>query len=133
MKYLFDTNIIIDFLRGKAGLEQKLAEGLRQGFGVSSITLAELYRGAYKSDRVNLNLKLIGDLIGLPEVKLLDFGRTEAQAGGELTGRLEKAGKKLSMGDALIAATAKVNRLTILTEDKHFDRLTQFGIKVEIV
>ena len=78
--------------------------------------------------------KLIEGLIGLPEVKVLDLGKSEARAGGELTGRLEKAGKKLSMGDALIAATAKVYKLTILTEDKkHFSRLTKFGIKVETV
>ena len=134
MKYLLDTNIIIDFLKGRVGLDQKLVGELRQGYGISSITLTELYRGAYKSDRMRFNLKLIEDLIGLPEVKVLDFGKSEALAGGELTGRLEKAGKKLSMGDVLIAATAKVYKLTIITEDKkHFGRLTKFGIKVETV
>ena len=134
MKYLLDTNIIIDFLKGRVGLDQKLVGELRQGYGISSITLTELYRGAYKSDRMRFNLKLIEDLIGLPEVKVLDFGKSEALAGGELIGRLEKAGKKLSMGDVLIAATAKVYKLTIITEDKkHFGRLTKFGIKVETV
>ena len=82
MKYLLDTNIIIDFLKGRVGLDQKLVGELRQGYGISSITLTELYRGAYKSDRMRFNLKLIEDLIGLPEVKVLDFGKSEALAGG---------------------------------------------------
>lgn len=134
MKYLLDSNIIIDFFRGKQGLKEKIIERLRQGFGVGSIGLAELYRGAFKSDRVKFNLKLIKNLFNLPEVKMVVFGKNEALAAGDLAARLEQKGQKLSVGDTLIAATAKANNLTILTEDKkHFGRLTKFGIKVETV
>lgn len=134
MKYLLDSNIIIDFFRGKQGLKEKIIERLRQGFGVGSIGLAELYRGAFKSDRVKFNLRLIKNLLNLPEVKMVVFGKNEALAAGELAARLEQKGQKLSVGDTLIAATAKANNLTILTEDKkHFGRLTKFGIKVETV
>lgn len=134
MKYLLDSNIIIDFFRGKQGLKEKIIERLRQGFGVGSIGLAELYRGAFKSDRVKFNLKLIKNFLNLPEVKMVVFGKNEALAAGELAARLEQKGQKLSVGDTLIAATAKANNLTILTEDKkHFGRLTKFGIKVETV
>ncbi|MBU1500307.1 type II toxin-antitoxin system VapC family toxin [Patescibacteria group bacterium] len=134
MKYLLDSNIIIDFFRGKQGLKEKIIERLRQGFGVGSIGLAELYRGAFKSDRVKFNLKLIKNFLNLPEVKMVVFGKNEALAAGDLAARLEQKGQKLSVGDTLIAATAKANNLTILTEDKkHFGRLTKFGIKVETV
>ncbi|MBU1322663.1 type II toxin-antitoxin system VapC family toxin [Patescibacteria group bacterium] len=134
MKYLLDSNIIIDFFRGKQGLKEKIIERLRQGFGVGSIGLAELYRGAFKSDRVKFNLRLIKNLLNLPEVKMVVFGKNEALAAGDLAARLEQKGQKLSVGDTLIAATAKANNLTILTEDKkHFGRLTKFGIKVETV
>jgi len=134
MKYLLDSNIIIDFFRGKQGLKEKIIERLRQGFGVGSIGLAELYRGAFKSDRVKFNLKLIKNFLNLPEVKIIVFGKNEALAAGDLAARLEQKGQKLSVGDTLIAATAKANNLTILTEDKkHFGRLTKFGIKVETV
>lgn len=134
MKYLLDSNVIIDFFRGKQGLKEKIIERLRQGFGVGGIGLAELYRGAFRSDRVKFNLRLIENFLNLPEIKMVVFGKNEALTAGELTARLEQKGQKLSIGDTLIAATAKTNNLIILTEDKkHFGRLTDFGIKVEVV
>ena len=74
------------------------------------------------------------DFLKLPEIKILIFGNKEAMAGGELISRLERKGQKISALDALIAATAKINNLIILTEDKrHFGRLAKFGVKVEVV
>lgn len=134
MKYLLDTNIIIDFFKGKEGIRRKIIENLRQGLGISSIGLTELYRGAYKSKRTKFNLRQIKDLIKLPEIKTLIFGNKEAKIGGELINKLEQKGQKISAVDVLIAATAKANNLIILTEDKrHFGRLTKFGVKVEVV
>ena len=134
MKYLLDTNIIIDFFKGKEGIKRKIIENLRQGFGISSVGLTELYRGAYKSKRTKFNLNKIKDFIKLPEMKVLIFGNKEAMTGGELISHLELKGQKISAVDALIAATAKTNNLVILTEDKkHFGRLIKFGIKVEVV
>ncbi|MDZ7586489.1 MAG: type II toxin-antitoxin system VapC family toxin [Patescibacteria group bacterium] len=134
MKYLLDTNIIIDFFKGEEEIKRRIITDLRQGFGISSIGLTELYRGAYKSKKTKFNLKQIKDFIKLPEIKIFLFGNKEAMAGGKLISRLEQKGQKISAVDALIAATAKVNNLIILTEDKrHFGRLIDFGIKVEEV
>jgi len=134
MKYLLDTNTIIDFFKGKEGIKRKIIADLRQGFSVSSINLTELYRGAYKSKRARFNLKQIKDFIKIPEIKVLIFGNKEAMSGGKLISRLERKGQKISAFDALIAATAKANNLIILTEDKkHFGRLKDFGIRVEVV
>ena len=70
MKYLLDTNVIIDFLKGKEGIKRKLIDELRQGFGISSIGLTELYKGAYKSKKTKFNLKQIKDFLKLPEIKI---------------------------------------------------------------
>ncbi|KKS80409.1 MAG: putative ribonuclease VapC, partial [Candidatus Beckwithbacteria bacterium GW2011_GWA2_43_10] len=82
MKYLLDTNTIIDFFKGKEGIKRKIIADLRQGFSVSSINLTELYRGAYKSKRARFNLKQIKDFIKIPEIKVLIFGNKEAMSGG---------------------------------------------------
>lgn len=134
MKYLLDTNVIIDFFKGKEAIKKKIITDLQKGFGVGAIGLTELYKGAYKSKRPRFNLKQIKDFITIPEIKVLNFGKSEAKAGGELISRLEQGGQKISAMDALIAATAKTNNLIILSEDKqHFSRLTSFGIKVEVI
>jgi tRNA(fMet)-specific endonuclease VapC len=52
MRYLLDTNVCIDLLRGKAdGAFKRLRRLGMDEVGLSSITLAELHYGAAKSAR----------------------------------------------------------------------------------
>lgn len=134
MKYLIDTNIVISYLRSKGKIVIKVRETIKNGYGISSVSLAELYLGAEKSKKVKHNYEQINKFIKIPAVKELKIDKRVAQEYGKLVAGLENKGVKLDGMDVLIAATAKANNLTILTEDKkHFGRLTNFGIKVEMV
>jgi len=133
MKYLIDSNIVISYLRLKEKVVNKVRETIKKGYGLSSVSLAELYLGAEKSKKVKHNYQQINKFMKIPAVKELKTDRRVAQEYGKLMAILEKRGVKLSGMDVLIAATAKANNLIILTEDKrHFGRLTNFGVKVEV-
>jgi len=134
MKFLLDTNIVIDFLRGKKSIVEKIGQILPQGIGISAVSLAELYHGAYKSSRPKYNLTKVEEFISVPGISIVDLDKQIARHYGKILAELELRGIKLAEVDILIAATAGANGLKILTEDKkHFSRLVKFEIKVEIV
>jgi tRNA(fMet)-specific endonuclease VapC len=49
MKYLIDTDWIIDHLKGDERVARKLEELALEGVAVSVISLAEIYEGVYYS------------------------------------------------------------------------------------
>ena len=134
MKFLLDTNIVIDFLRGKKSIVEKIGQILPHGIGISAVSLAELYHGAYKSSRPKYNLEKVDEFISVPEISVVNLDKQIARHYGKMLAELESRGVKLAEVDILIAATAREIGLTILTGDKkHFVRLVKFGVKVEIV
>lgn len=120
MKYLVDTDVIVNHLREREGIpEQILDEGT-----ISIISLAELIYGAYKSlhpQKTLITLKndlqiLDFEIINLNEIIMAEFGKIKAD--------LEIKGERLDDFDLLIAATAIVNNLTLVTRNsKHFKRI----------
>ncbi|MFH0947511.1 MAG: type II toxin-antitoxin system VapC family toxin [Elusimicrobiota bacterium] len=52
ISYLIDTDWIIDFLRGKKDIVDKLTSLRDESLSVSIISLAELYEGIYASDNI---------------------------------------------------------------------------------
>lgn len=134
MKYLVDTNVLVRFFRGEEKVIEKLDQVISKGLGVSCISLAELYHGAEKSMKTKRGIKDINRLLEAPKVEVIKFADKEAREFGKLMNELEMKGNKLDSMDVLIAATAKIHKLVILTSDKrHFTRLDKFGVKVELV
>lgn len=134
MKYLVDTNIIISFFRGKKIYIDFINRNIEKGLAVSIISYAELIHGAQKSARPQKNLNLIKQFFNLPGISLLLFDKPAAMEYGLLMAELERKGIKLDPVDLLIAATAKHHKLTVLTaNEKHFSRLKDFGIKIELI
>lgn len=118
-KYLLDTNIIIFLFKSRHRIHEKMAfVGLQNCF-ISEITLAELKIGAEKSNNPSANHQLINTLAKtttvLPIIDALDVFAFEKI-------RLEKTGTPMHDNfDVLIAATAMVNNLVMVTQNvKHF-------------
>ena len=82
---------------------------------MSSVTLAELYAGAYKHSQVNRLLGLIGDL--LQEVQVIDFDSAGAEKFGQVRGTLLQQGISVPTADLLIAWAALVHNLTLVTHN----------------
>lgn len=60
MNYLLDTNIIIDHLRKKARLEEKIEQ---EHLAISNISYAKLIYGALKSNNKNAAFKIVNDFL----------------------------------------------------------------------
>ncbi|MEI8376773.1 MAG: type II toxin-antitoxin system VapC family toxin, partial [Planctomycetota bacterium] len=70
MNFLLDTDICSAHMRRPAKLAHRFIQYTDQ-LAISSVTLAELFAGAYKHSQVNRLLTLITDL--LQEVRVIDF------------------------------------------------------------
>ena len=134
MKYLIDTNVIIDYLRGDEKIEKVLDLFIEDGIGVSVISLAELYQGAYKSSETTKNLLSVESFVKIPNVTLLETTLAISKEFGRLSSILEKKGKKIGPMDMLIATTCIVRKLILVTEDKkHFTRIKNLGLNIKFV
>jgi predicted nucleic acid-binding protein len=87
----------------------------------------ELYFGAYKSEKVAVNLAKVRTIENAFEVIAADKGSAEIY--GMLKATLERSGTPLDDFDLIIAACALTHNLTLVTNNiKHFIRVE--GIKL---
>ncbi len=121
MNYLADTDFLIDLYRQKKdamALLQSKIDG-KTKFFTSTINVAELFEGAYKSDNVNKSLSNVNLL--LQSFEIIDFSFEHAKYFGELISRLK--GNEIGDMDTLIASISLSENLTIITNNiKHFNR-----------
>ena len=127
MRYLVDTDWVIDHLHGRAQVVRRLEELAPEGIGLSILSLAELYEGVYFSTAPQDNEKALQDFLGGVDVLPLDDGICRVFA--QERGRLRAAGMLIGDFDLLIGATAIRHGLALLTNNRrHFERLTDLNI-----
>lgn len=133
--FLLDTNVISKFAPGKtdrsAGLESwMIAEGAAGRLFIAAITIAEIERGIRKLRRkgggeraARLSAWLDGITITF-EDRIVAFDTQAAKIAGALADDAEAHGHPPDLADVLIAATAKANDLTVITDNlRHFEPL----------
>jgi tRNA(fMet)-specific endonuclease VapC len=126
VSHLFDTNVMIAFLRG----EQKVIRQARNvGAGailLSSIVLHELYFGAFNGSRTIEDLRVIAEI----RFGVLDFDTEDALRAGEIRALLQRRGTPIGGYDTLIAGQALARDLTLVTRNtREFERVD--GLRVE--
>jgi tRNA(fMet)-specific endonuclease VapC len=85
------------------------------GLAIASVSLGELYAGAYKRLQPAKLLTAIADL--LQDVVVLAFDTTCAERFGQIRGSLLKQGIQLPTADLMIASVALVHNLTLVTHN----------------
>jgi tRNA(fMet)-specific endonuclease VapC len=128
MRYLLDTNIISAVLNRNKGAEKKLEEtAVDNSVCFSMITYYEIRRGllAVGSTR---KMKHFNDLCEEISVILLDDLRIADQA-SQIFADLKKQGQPIQDADILIAGTALLYDMIVVTDDRHFQRIP--GLTVE--
>jgi tRNA(fMet)-specific endonuclease VapC len=114
MSFLIDTGIASAYLRG-IGLVQNRFLQYTGGLAVSTITMAELKMWLL---RVNTPGKFLQELPGFQQqVHLLPVDDAVAQRAGEIGAALLDKGLTVATPDLLIAATALVHGLTLVTHN----------------
>ncbi len=113
MKTLVDTCVVIDFLRGFSNAVTFFSE-LTAPPAISSITVAELYAGAKNKAKKEAVMAIIETF------EVIEVSETIATVGGKWSCQYTPS-HCVDLPDALIAATAEIETLTLATCNlKHF-------------
>ena len=122
LKYLLDTNIVIYVIKRRPVEVLGLFNENAGRMAISAITLAELIHGAEKSTRVAQNLAVVDDFASRLEV--VPYTSRSSQHYGAIRAVLERAGRPIGVNDLHIAAHARSEGLTLVTNDlAEFERV----------
>ena len=113
LKYLLDTNIVIYVIKRRPIEVMGIFNENAGRMAMSAITLSELFHGAEKSARVAQNLAVVDEFASLLEV--LPYTARAAVHYGTIRSALEKAGRTIGVNDLHIAAHARSEGLTLVT------------------
>lgn len=115
-KVLFDTDVLIEYLRGK-DQAQTYIDNIQDVVYMSSISMAELYAGVRKGEE---SRKLD---VFIETFEVISLNKNIAKIGG-LYRNQYKPSHGTGLADALIAATAKEIDAQVITFNiKHFPML----------
>lgn len=129
MIYMLDTNICIYAMKKKPEkVLQRFREELDCGLCISSITLAELEYGMQHSSAPSKNEQAL--LRFLLPLTVLPFGASAASEYGKIRSYLQSRGTPIGPLDMLIAAHAKAEGLTLVTNNtKEFERVPDLELE----
>ena len=114
-----DTNFIIDLIRRDPQTYSKLRK-LGGTLCTTTISLAELYKGAYLTNNVNKEIRKIESIIQY--IRIITLDQKSSKLYGQLYEQLKS--NRLKEADLLIASIAISNNETLLTRDQHFQRIS---------
>ena len=123
MTYLLDTNTCVYAIKREPGVLENLQEHGPDDFGISAITVAELWFGAAKSSRPRETRSSVDAF--LEPFEVLPFTIEAADDYADIRLELEKGGRPIGERDLLIAATARSRRLIVVTSNvREFGRVS---------
>lgn len=124
MKYLLDTCAISEPLKAKPN--EKFMRWLKQqeedSLYLSVLTVGELHKGIYKLKNDNRRKQILSrwindDLIHRFDRRILLIDQDIVKVCGKILGESERTGRKIPVVDGLIAATALVHDLIVVTRN----------------
>jgi tRNA(fMet)-specific endonuclease VapC len=128
MKYLIDTDWVINHLKGETTVAKKLEDLAPEGVAISVISLAELYEGVYYSRDPIKSQELLDEFLA-PDLKMLNVDQEICKVFGKERGRLRQQKKMISDFDLLIASTCLYYDLTLLSNNlKHYEMVKGLNI-----
>ncbi len=127
MRYLIDTDWVINLLRGTERVTAKLEELAASGLALSIVSLAELYEGVHRSVSPNKAENSLNQF--LTAVTVLGLNKPICRLFGRERARLRKEGQLIGDFDLLIASTCLHHNLTLVTDNvREFERVA--GIRL---
>jgi tRNA(fMet)-specific endonuclease VapC len=128
IRYLLDTNIVIYVIKRRPREVLEVFNRHHGHMAVSAITLAELVHGAEKSQFPARNLNVVEDFCS--RLAVLPYTLEAAYHYGAIRAALESKGQTIGVNDLHIAAHARSQGLTLVTNNlREFERVP--GVLVE--
>lgn len=112
---LLDTSVFV------AIEQQRRLADLPDVGAVSAVTLAELHLGVLMANDPATRAQRLATLTAVERsFEVLPVDGAVAQAYGQIVAEARRGGRRPAMSDALIAATALANQLTVYSQDEGF-------------
>lgn len=123
MRYLLDTCVISDFIKGETGTLSRLKQTPPEDIAVSAITAMELHYGLVLNPRRAPQIQpAITSL--LSAITVIPFSAAEAEQATQIRADLKVQGQPIGAYDVLIAATALHHGCTMVTANqREFNRI----------
>lgn len=129
MKWLLDTNVCIDALRGRADVIARLKACAPEELGISVITGFELIQGAERAPARYQEGERRKVHAFLAKMRQIPFRADYAERAAEINAALLNAGTPVSVTDVFIAATALELSLPVVTSNRRdFDRIEGLAV-----
>ena len=128
LRYLVDTDWVVHYVNGHAGIVERLDALKREGLGLSVVSLAELYEGILYSADPSRSETGLNDFLRV--VTLVGIDTEICRSFGRERGRLRAERTLIADFDLLIGATALRHNLVLLSNNRrHFERIE--GLQIE--
>lgn len=129
MRYLLDTCVISDFIKGEPGTQVYIRQASPADIAVSAITVMELCYGLQLNpQRAEKIEPVITSFLG--SVIILPFDVPASEQAAQIRAVLKVQGQPIGAYDVLIAATALIHSLIMVTANqREFDRVP--GLQTE--
>jgi tRNA(fMet)-specific endonuclease VapC len=127
MRYILDTDWIINLLAGKKDAEERIQQFDPEEIVVSLVAVAEIYESAYNFANPEAHIKTFRSF--LSNFQLLNLNLPIIEKFAEVRAHLRRRGQMISDFDILLGATALHYDLIVLTYNKkHFQRIPDIKI-----
>ncbi|MFH1400527.1 MAG: type II toxin-antitoxin system VapC family toxin [Nanoarchaeota archaeon] len=129
--YILDTSAVIDVLRGRMEIKDKITSltNVHDQLGVTYLTLCELYRGIYLANRPEKDLAVLHEFMKCITGSF-GFDAHVCEFYGQLYARNKKKGKTMQDLDLMIASIVMMNEAVLVTRDRGFKSIE--GLRVEL-
>ncbi|HZA50387.1 MAG TPA: type II toxin-antitoxin system VapC family toxin [Myxococcaceae bacterium] len=122
-----DSDVLIDFLRGRGAARRVAIELETRSFGTTAITAFEIHSGA-RTPRQKKSVETL-----LEAMTILPFGPEEARIAADIRHEMESQGHPIGMADYMIAAVCIAADGVLLTRNrKHFERIKQLKLSGQL-
>jgi tRNA(fMet)-specific endonuclease VapC len=127
MRYLLDTDWIINLLAGKEDAEEKIQRIDPDDIAISLVTVAEIYESAFNFANPDAHIETFRSFF--KNFQLLNLNLPIMETFAEVRAHLRRRGQMISDIDIFLAATALHYDLVVLTfNKKHFARIPDLRV-----
>ena len=127
MRYLLDTDWIINLLAGETSTAQYIERINPEDIAISLISVAEVYESAFHYANSEAHIRTFRTF--LENFQVLNFNMLIMEKFAEVRAHLRRRGQLIPDFDILLASTALYYDLTVLTNNrKHFVRIPDLKI-----